>query len=88
MEVFSHIKLKKDDIVGTIILLFGYPPRILYADMFPGANTNYEYITMYNENEKRIELRALNKYGVDDVTVITKEEYKSHINKCNKRDGS
>lgn len=79
MVVFDYIKLKKNDSVGTVILLFGCPPRELYADMFPGADSGYEYITMYDENEKRVELRALNKYSVDDVIVITKEEFESHL---------
>jgi len=49
--------------------------------MFPGADTGYEYITMYDENEKSVELRALNKYSVGDVTVITEEEFESHVNR-------
>jgi len=81
MNVFDHIRLKKNNAVGTVIILFGYPPRELYADMSPGADTGYEYITMYDENEKSVELRALNKYSVGDVTVITEEEFESHVNR-------
>jgi len=79
INVYDYIKTKEYDTVGKVILLIGYPYRELYADMFPGADSGYEYITMYDEEEERVELRALNKYSIDDVTIITKEEFELHI---------
>ncbi len=75
INVFDYIKINKSGLVGKVILLFGCPVRELYADMIPGADANYEYITMFDENEMHIELRALNKYSIKDVTKITEEEF-------------
>ena len=80
IKVHDHIEVKKNGEIGIVVLLFGYPPRELYADIGPpGADAGYEYITMFDEDLGKVELRALNRYAVKDVKVIKKSEYNKKV---------
>ena len=55
-------------------MLIGTDSREAYCDMYPGATRGYEYIRMWDETEGRVELRALNKYPIEDIKLYSKGE--------------
>ena len=67
MKVFDKIKIKETGEIGKVIILIGFPYRELYAEMYPGAGANFEYFTMWDEEEQRTDIRALNRYTIDEV---------------------
>jgi len=70
LKVFDRIRVKKTCQTGKIVILIGLPPRELYADMTPGADSGYEYFIMWNEETQEIGLRALNRYKIDEIEQI------------------
>jgi len=79
MKINDFIKTNKGAI-GCVVLMFGNPPKEIYADMIPGADAGYEYITMFDKDTGTVELRALNKYSIKDVTIIKKNEINKILN--------
>lgn len=80
-KVFDYVRVQSGPNKGTlarIIILFGYrikgAPRYseAYVDMYPGAQSGYDYMTMYNEDSKKVELRALNKVPVSILKKVNK----------------
>jgi hypothetical protein len=75
LKVGCYIRVKSTGAYGKIVMFFGEPYRELYAEMFPGADSGYEYITMYDQDEGRVGLRALNRYHFNDVKRVTKKDF-------------
>jgi len=73
VKIFDLIKVKKTGALGKIILILGLPAREVYADMYPGAEPGYEYLTMWDEEEGSVVV-ALNRYSIDEVEVIPESE--------------
>jgi len=84
-KVGDYFETKKDGTIGVILLVFGVSTiHKIYGSMFPGADSGYEYITLYLDKEHRsgkqkIELVALNAYTPDEIKKITKQQYDRRV---------
>lgn len=81
LKVYDYVRVLSGPHEGTlarVIVLFGcgcngYPRyNEAYVDMYPGAGEGYEYMTMYDENEKKVQLRALNRVPVSILKKVRK----------------
>ena len=67
-NVFDMVELISTGQVGKIVMIIGrHENQMVWLDMRPGAAAGYEYVRMWDENEGRVELRALNKYSIKDI---------------------
>ena len=89
INVFDEVEVISTGQRGKVIMLIGcmalpdsprfmlsgddYGVREAYVDMYPGADSGYEYITMWDEDEGRVELRALNKYPIEDIKLYSED---------------
>lgn len=81
LKVYDYVRVlsgPNEGSLGRVIILFGQGcnghPRYneAYVDMYPGAGEGYEYMTMYDENEKKVQLRALNRVPVSNLKKVRK----------------
>lgn len=81
LKVYDYVRVQKGpnkNGLGRVIILIGYGcgdhPRYreAYIDMYPGAGSGYEYMTMYDENDKKVQLRALNRVPVSILKKVRK----------------
>jgi len=80
IKVGDYFKTKTGALGVVVILIGGGTPRELYGDMAPGAESGYEYFTLYVDKNLRygrskVQLMPLNRYAIGDVTKISKREY-------------
>jgi hypothetical protein len=81
LKVYDYVRILSGSNEGglaRVIILFGSGcnghPRYseAYIDMYPGAGDGYEYMTMYDEDEKKVQLRTLNKVPVSILKKVRK----------------
>jgi len=80
LKVFDYVRVLEgpnEEGLGRIIILIGYgcgddSSAEAYIDMYPGAGGGYEYMTMYNEDSKKVELRTLNRVPVSNLKKVRK----------------
>jgi hypothetical protein len=83
-NVFDKVEVISTGQIGKIIMLIGGTAREAWVDMHPGAASGYEYIRMWDEDEERVELRALNKYPIKDIRLLTEEEFEKFVEEWDK----
>lgn len=78
MEVGDYVQIKSGG-VGVVCILEGVPHRKAYVDVAPGADAGYVYFRMVNpkpyEHGNNIDTMPLNIYDVNNLEVITEDEY-------------
>jgi len=76
VNTFDYFRHTPSGKIGKVVMIFGVGinQTKIYGDMFPGAGPGYEYIEMYDENEGKVEVRALNAYPISEVEKISEEE--------------
>jgi hypothetical protein len=80
LKVFDYVRVLEGTnggSLGRVIILIGYgcgndTNSEAYIDMYPGAGSGYEYMTMYNEDSKKVELRTLNRVLVSNLKKVRK----------------
>lgn len=74
----DYIRINKHGGYGKVIISYGTPiTHRVVADMYPGADSNYEY--MYFEGKPDVE--ALNEYKTDEFTIVPKSKLPKWITK-------
>lgn len=74
----DYIKIKAYGGYGKVIISYGYSvTHKVVADMYPGAESGYEY--MYVEGRPSVE--ALNEYKTDQFTIVPKSKLPKWITK-------
>lgn len=70
IKVGSLVRIKPDKLEGVVHILEGIPTRKVWVEVFPGAQENYHYMTMYDRAVGTVGLLALNIYDIKDLEKI------------------
>ena len=85
MEVGDYVQIKSGG-VDLVYILEGVPYRKAYVDVSPGADAGYVYLRMYDQHLGDKVTMPLNIYDVEDLKVITGDEYNKIITKVKQFD--